>query len=246
MNINDFVFWGDYTEKIDKLSALSPEKWSSGNKTDKSILKNYINYTFSKLEEENKIIQTEKYALFNTGLFTEYYEFIYCYMEKNKSSGKQPWYVKDFLTEYELGNLGISELPERANYFQDPSLLVFDAKCKVNVQYKHIFKDEDNLKRLPESLREDKMLPVLFEGAVERMKKMVIANYKIAVPQYYNHRIQLLLPLCLRDVNKPDLALVVTKSDRGDFYQGHTCLSLEMAYNNARLIAKPNSNWLEP
>lgn len=28
------------------------------------------------------------------------------------------------------------------------------------------------------------------------------------------------------------------------YYQGHTCLTLDMAYNNARLIARPNSDWL--
>lgn len=246
MNINDFVFWGNYEERIDRLASLSPEKWSSGDKTDKNILKNYINYTFLKLEEEGKIIQENDYALFNTGLFTEYYEYIYCYMEKNKMPDKQPWYVRDFYTQYELGNIGISELPDRADYFQDPSLLVFDANCRINVQYKHIFSDEENLKRLPESLRDSKILPVIFEGAVERMKKKVVANYKIAVPQYYNHTIQLLLPLSLQEEDKPDLALVVTKNKSGNFYQGHTCLSLEMAYNNARLIAKPNSNWLEP
>ena len=246
MSVHDFVFWGDYNERIDKLASLSPEKWSSGDKTDKSILKNYINYTFLKLEEEGKIIQESDYALFNTGLFTEYYEYIYCYMEKNKLPDKQPWYVKDFYTQYELGNIGISELPDRADYFQDPSLLVFDANCRINVQYKHIFSDEENLKRLPESLRDSKILPVIFEGAVERMKKKVVANYKIAVPQYYNHTIQLLLPLSLQEEDKPDLALVVTKNKSGNFYQVHTCLSLEMAYNNARLIAKPNSNWLEP
>ena len=40
----------------------------------------------------------------------------------------------------------------------------------------------------------------------------------------------------------PSLALTVTKV--GNFYQGHTCLTLDMAYNNARLIVKPESNWL--
>lgn len=69
-----------------------------------------------------------------------------------------------------------------------------------------------------------------------------MANYKIAVPQYYHETIQLLLPLCLADSNNPDLALVVTKM--GSYYQGHTCLTLQMAYNNARILAKPESNWL--
>lgn len=42
--------------------------------------------------------------------------------------------------------------------------------------------------------------------------------------------------------NKPDIAIAVTKKENS--YQGHTCLTLDMAYNNARLIAKPESNWL--
>ena len=50
------------------------------------------------------------------------------------------------------------------------------------------------------------------------------------------------LPLCLEDDETPSLTLTVTKV--GNFYQGHTCLTLDMAYNNARLIAKPESNWL--
>ena len=42
--------------------------------------------------------------------------------------------------------------------------------------------------------------------------------------------------------NKPDVAIAVTK--KNGCYQGHTCLTLDMAYNNVRLIAKPESNWL--
>ena len=42
--------------------------------------------------------------------------------------------------------------------------------------------------------------------------------------------------------SNPDLALTVTK--KNGYYQAHTCLTLDMAYNNARLIAKPESTWL--
>ena len=79
-------------------------------------------------------------------------------------------------------------------------------------------------------------------GSIETMKKKVSANYRLAVPQFYKGRIQLLLPLCLLSDKKPDVAIVVTKKDT--CYQGHTCLSLDMAYNNARLIAKPEATWL--
>ncbi len=110
--------------------------------------------------------------------------------------------------------------------------------------YQHILSDEENMKRIPSEIQEVKNLQHIFSGAIDMMKKKVSANYKIAVPQYFNGKIQLLLPLCLVDPNVPDLALVVTKNSSGNFYQGHTCLTLEMAYNNARLIAKPDSNWL--
>lgn len=142
--------------------------------------------------------------------------------------------------------LGITELPERANYFQNPNLLIFDASCKINVHYKHILEDENNIARIPDSIKNAKNLHYIFSGAIEIMKKKVTANYKIAIPQYFNGKIQLLLPLCLVDSDIPDLALVVTKNQSGNFYQGHTCLTMEMAYNNARLIAKPESNWLLP
>ena len=99
-------------------------------KNDNGILKNYLKYTYKKLEEEDKIIKDSGYCIFNTGLFTEYYEPIFAYTEQNIAGGTQPYYLKDFMTPYDLGALGISQLPERANYFEEPELLVFDAKCK--------------------------------------------------------------------------------------------------------------------
>ena len=67
-------------------------------------------------------------------------------------------------------------------------------------------------------------------------------------------RIQLLVPVCLCREDIPDLALVVSKvrkdkdgkSPGGNAYLGHTCLTLNIAYNNARLIARPDSAWLRP
>ena len=242
----DFMVWGDYDTKIQTLANMTDENWNFHGKTNNLILKNYLKYTANKLEEENKIISTDDYCLMNTGLFTSYYEPIYIYAEKNTGTSDQEWFFKQFATEYELGSLGITDLPERANYFQEPSLLIFDASCKINVHYKHILEDENNIARIPDTIKNAKNLHHIFSGAIEIMKKKVTANYKIAVPQYFNRKIQLLLPLCLVDSEIPDLALVVTKNQSGNFYQGHTCLTMEMAYNNARLIAKPESNWLLP
>lgn len=238
------MVWGDYDAKIEYLANMTDENWNFHGKTNNLILKNYLKYTTKKLEEENKIMTTDNYCIINTGLFTPYYEPIYIYAEKNLSDSKQDWWFKSFSTSYDLGNLGITELPERANYFQDPSQLVFDVNCKINVQFKHIYDDEDNRNRIPKEIVNSKNIHSIFKGAIDTMVKKVTANYKIAVPQYFNGKIQLLLPLCLVDESIPDLALVVTKVN--NVYQGHTCLTMEMAYNNARLIAKPESNWLVP
>lgn len=46
------------------------------------------------------------------------------------------------------------------------------------------------------------------------------------------------------DPHTADLALV--SEDHGAFYRASTCLTLDMAYNNARQLAKPDRDWLKP
>lgn len=225
------VNWKKYTDKLAEIAA--PENWSNNTYKNNGILTNYILNTYGKLSSEKKIIIAQDYALFNTGLFTKYYEPIYAY---------QSGVDIQFLTSYELSNLGIPERPERANYFEKPELLLFDWHFPIDVQYRHILEDEKNRDRLPQELLNSNNLVTIMNGAIDTMKKKVSSNYKLAIPQYYDGKIQLLLPLCLQDDNKPDVAIVVTKKEH--CYQGHTCLSLDMAYNNARLIAKPAHNWL--
>ena len=46
---------------------------------------------------------------------------------------------------------------------------------------------------------------------------------------------------------KPECALVCSRVGTGKdgYYRGETILTLGMAYNNARLIAKPDVSWLD-
>ena len=106
--IADYIFFGNFNQRIEELATMSPEQWSFNDSCDKSILKNYLQATFNKLQEEGKIIETDKYAVFNTGLFTEYFEPIYFYMEPNTHKNKkQPWYLRQIATEYNLGHFGV-------------------------------------------------------------------------------------------------------------------------------------------
>ena len=226
------VDWNNYTNELKEKAAN--EIWSNNTYKNNGILSNYLVHTYEKLIKEKKVI-LKNYGLFNTGLFTKYYDPIYAYSNED--------YKISFKTGYELNFENIQERPSRADYFSKPELLLFDWHFPIDVQFDHILEDKENIKRLPKSFVENKNKICILTGALDIMKKKVSSNYKLAVPQYYNGKIQLLLPLCLdSDNEKPDLALAVTKLN--NCYQGHTCLTLDMAYNNARLIAKPESNWL--
>ena len=86
-----------------------------------------------------------------------------------------------------------------------------------------------------------------FKEAVGLALKKVRWNYKTAIPMYYPTRNQmaLLLPLALQADEQIDVAIVVERSEVGN-YLGHTILTLEYAYNNARLVCRPESSWLDP
>ena len=83
------------------------------------------------------------------------------------------------------------------------------------------------------------------EAAIHLTLKRVEWNYKTAIPVYFPTRnlCSLLLPLCLSEEGQVDLALVVEHLQSGA-YQGQTVLPLDLAYNNSRLLTRPDSDWL--
>jgi hypothetical protein len=85
------------------------------------------------------------------------------------------------------------------------------------------------------------------EKAIELAKKRAKWNYKTAIPSYYptENEMSLLLPIALISDSKPDIALVVDKVNP-KVYFGVTVFPLDMAYGNARLVCRPDSDWLSP
>lgn len=86
-----------------------------------------------------------------------------------------------------------------------------------------------------------------FKDALDLTIKRVSWNFKTAIPQYYPRvqELTLLLPICLVSDDRVDMALVVERTDSGN-YLGHTILCLDWAYKNARLVCRPDSDWLIP
>ena len=245
-----FSYFLNFEESVVFLAKLADtEKWDFGANKKNSILKNYLEYMFRKLQDEKKIVFTadNHFCCFNTGLVTSKLEEIFAFFEKNKSGGVSPYFFKAFYKKSDSQFLRhfSNNIPNRADFFSEPADLIFNPNCNIIPDIDHII--SDNKTRFPLSLQstgEDNMRRQLM-GAIDEVIKLVKTNYKIAVAQFFNKRTQLLLPLCLTPGSRnPDLALVIYKLD-GNNYCARTCLTLEMAYMNARLIVKPQSDWLK-
>lgn len=242
--------WSDCIEELAK--KAEQENWGPNNK----ILVNYMNHTFSNMAHavNSNIVSDDKYfpivenkCCFNTGLFTPYLDSIYAYFELNRVPDGPKWFLVGFKIKSDYQLSSFVKLPSRMNYFDNPSLLVFNPNIEIRTNTPHILGDTRNIERLPEDLKRDYdqfRVAQLLEGAIGMSKKRIMANYTLAVPQFYQGNLQLLLPLWFSKDKTADLALTLTR--KGDLYVGRTCLTYDMAYNNARLIARPDSSWLVP
>lgn len=278
MKLSDFALITHYEERLGTLAEkASNEPWEFSDEHKYydnrpfSILRRYVEYTFTKLWEENKVKYTisKKYATFNTGLVSDHLEDIYAFFKKHNTQNR--YVLKGFFWESEDAistNFG-HDLPLTANYFEVPGDLLYNPNRRLMPRYDHIIRD--NKERWIRNLghMSDKEIRQTLMGAIPEIEKMVRNNYKIAIPQFRfdefrGNRIQLLLPLQIERNGKIDLlALVIdkvkkvtineetqneeeTQEEQDKTYIATTCLELPMAYTNARLIVKPHSDWLKP
>ena len=157
-------------------------------------------------------------------------------------------------------------VPGIARYFQDYRQIFFDSSLPIQLNDYHIFEDGVERGRLPKytaewetakgdpAARSELLARIArdFSSALSRARLLAERNYKLAVPQYWieDSEIQFLLPIYLgeREENGPPecaLALKKITTGRAPYYRGATILTLDMAYNNSRLLAKPDVFWLE-
>ncbi len=245
-----YAYIPDFEQKLDDLAALAePEDWTYKNTPSPyrhPILYYYVHYTFVRLQEEEKVAVSadNESSCFNTGLVTSNQEPIYALFVPHRYPDRAQWYFERWARKGEAALVRFPTLPDIAHYFEDPSQLVFDSRLELRSNIEHII--GENQERFPEPhrLMGEYELQTFLRGAIETARERVRRNYKAAVPQYYRGHIQLLLPLCLKNPTVADLALVVERHE--GFYRASTCLTLDMAYNNARQLARPDKDWLQP
>ncbi len=237
-------------------AKAQPEQWDDPTEPTGGlpVLSSYLRYTWARIREEGKLVEGTDdrgvtIAAFNTGLFTPHFEPITGLLEANRNAGQQPWVFKEWvgLSDWRLRPLDREAL-RPAFYFDDPAELIYDPNRHLEPNVDHVL---DRLAaRWPDGLPDDEVgRRIMLDGAIREAGKRIQMNWRLAVPQYYwpagrpEGRIQLLLPLRLRDSRPADLALVIDRRDP-DLYVGYTILTLSMAYKNARLISRPESDWL--
>lgn len=214
------------------------------------ILIGLLNYTFLRLQYQNKIVysQDRNRACFNTGLQTPNEKDIFASFYRNQHAeekGQPDWTLYGFFDSYSDKLTEYHPLPDIATYIEDATDLVFDTNYEIEVNYDHLF--DDNQDRLPEVIRNNRTLAIsAIQGSIELLKEKILRNYKIAIPHWYKGEIQILLPLNITSENEADLALVAAKDKEAQLYRIKTVLTMDMAYLDARLITRPDREWLNP
>ena len=257
----EFAYVPDWYGHLAELERLAlPESWKfrkpsrETKNTDTPILERYIHTIFRKQvidfnsesdpRKADSIFHLENECVcFHTGLYTPQYKGIYGYFERNNfSDSLRDWYFRGFCDELSPKLRYIEPLSQKPVYHMAQSGINFNPEWSIRVNVNHILGDEENLERIPAKIRKVKNLLLLFETAVELGRRKAVIEPGLVVPQGYQGRAQYLLPVYLMNMQKPDLAMTLTVMD--GYYLGNTCLTLEMAYLNARVVARPMAPWL--
>ena len=264
-SLETFADFDDFNQSLLDLKALSEgEHWDyiKNPTSGVPVLYSYINHTFDRILAQKKIIEgksskdKKEYAYFNTGLVTPFQDEIYGYFLKVTPIDKSNlWHIQqpnyeflEFNTDQSHYRKFFPSTPEIASYFAEAEVreLVFDTSLnggKIIIDREHLKNRKSRFPSKIASLDDETFFDAITKS-IELATKRVRRNYKTAIPHFYDGKIQFLLPLCMLTKKDADLALVVNKEEF--VYKAHTVLTLDQAYNNARLLAKPDREWLNP
>ncbi|MCC5606433.1 DUF3825 domain-containing protein [Nostoc sp. CHAB 5834] len=239
------------------------ERYRAGSSDKLPILHSYIIYTFERIQQNQseKIKIKDSYACFNTGLLSRHYlEPIYALFRSNpnklKDANLQDWMLLRFCPQSDKDLIRFAgSFPPRVTYYDYPMELWFNPKLQLTIDYDHIirergdFYDNKNNYRFPETYKDLSISEKrgLLEGGVRLLQVRLETSYRIPIPQFYfpRQKIQFLLPIYFG--NADNAAMALAAEFHGDSYYSSTCLDLDMAYNNARLLAAPDrALWLKP
>lgn len=291
--LREFAYFTDSSFKY-KVSILAeraePEPWDyqysdtgygdietlpsdNQDKQDKEfpILENYLQYTFQRLDEENKVVydthdeNTAEYACFNTGLIsrTSAQPLIGLFQVNDnykRNSQLKKWHLSGFFerTHRNFTNI-FREVPKVARYvnFKDVNNFanyVYNPDFEIEMPGEEYYEKHilgERLSRFPKEFQElgERYRISVFREAIKELRELAGQSNRIALPQWRpkQRQLQILLPLNLessQELSKASVAIPI--QTQGNLYVVKTVLPIHKAYSNARLLSKFTNNWLQP
>ncbi|MBO5127251.1 MAG: DUF3825 domain-containing protein, partial [Clostridia bacterium] len=147
-----------------------------------------------------------EFACFHTGLYNRQYKGIYaCFSRNHKTDTMLKWYFRGFADECSPLLRYVEPLPKKPIEILPLHGIHYLSNYPIRVNVDHILGDSANIERLPEAIQDAANLPLLLETAVELARRQVTVTPSLIVPQVYQQRVQYLLPLCMIDMEHPDL-----------------------------------------
>jgi len=244
------------------------------NKLYFNRLNRYLNYLTSAISkkissetlDEKYYCKTVKdgsdYILINSRLLNKFGSWIYLSYKIRKSYSREagkvieeylsPQIVNNYQSAYDSGYTDISLNDVKpVQFYNDSNDLLFKGDIDSfdlddSQHFQHMLEDRQN--RLPESLREKNVMELAtrFKSSIEYALKMKEMDYNYIVPSYGIERdcIQFLIPFY--DEFAPDKipSGVIVTNKIGKKWVLNTILNLSDAYDVARLLAIPATNWI--
>jgi hypothetical protein len=226
-------------------------------------LKNYLNYTFNRLLDLEKCSHGEYFFVsgdgdwisFNTGLQNihgaDLMAIYQKYILRDGTSEKifPDWVFKGCYpaNDWHYRDHFGADAPKIAWYSTDSRDYVFDASYRLERDgFDHLFDRAKGRAGMP--FAADEAIRNYLRGALENLVPKIKRNYKVAIPVFYvvEKRMQLLLPFASASDPNDISCFVIDRNDAARSYQLKTILDLDQAYFSARLITRPDKEWLNP
>ncbi|MDR1540706.1 MAG: DUF3825 domain-containing protein [Clostridiales bacterium] len=192
--------------------------------------------------------------LVNTSLvdkFGNYVHIIYNY-EKNKNIYSNPQYVESVfkLQSSRFSEMRLNLMPVK--FYDKPNDLIFDADLAdfdLNnpATLNHIINERKSRMGMTADDLDVINTSFMIRNSIDVAIRFSRIDYRYAIPMYsiQDDRLKFLLPVYAKFGvdSKPMFALVVEKT--GNIWIMKTILTLQQAYQDARLVSAVNSNWLD-
>jgi len=231
--------------------------------TEVPKLKNYLNYTFIRLRELEHgepgryflCSDDQDWICFNTGLQNHHGADLLATFQKYKPKADSPerivpdWVSKGCYASNDQPyrvHFG-KQIPDIAWYSMDGKDYIFDLSYTIDKDtFDHLFDRAKQRAGLPNA--SDEVVRNYLRGTLENLIPKIRRNYKVAIPVYYvdEKRMQLLLPFISASDSNNVSCFLVERDDANKNYRLKTIFDLDQAYFSARLITRPDREWLNP